>query len=248
MDNNIEELSLSLFMGDNNLILSHRLSEWTGHAPVLEEELALANIALDLLGQARMWLEYAAEISEDYKTADDLAYKREIWEFRNVALVEQPNGHFGDTIVRQFYYDNWHKLVLEQLYQSENERIAGIAEKSLKEVRYHLERSAQWIVLLGDGTEESHNKLQTSVNHFWPYALELCNTNTANSGFDDDLASLSRQTWIDSLSNIIAEATLQLPETEFSYSGGREGIHTEHLSFILAEMQCLPRAYPGTQW
>tara|TARA_B100000676_G_scaffold305406_1_gene359548 strand:- start:920 stop:1672 length:753 start_codon:yes stop_codon:yes gene_type:complete len=241
----------ALRMGDSALVLAHRLSEWTGHAPILEEELGNANVALDLLGQAQLWLQLAADAEGAGRTPDDLAYLRDAHHYRNYLLVEQPNGDYGQTLVRQVYFDAWHWLSLRALQPSSDERIAEIAHKAEKEVRYHLERSSDWLVRLGDGTEESHARVSASVQQLWPYTGELFET-------DDTLSALAAQgvvplsgddsDWRALLTEVFAEATLELPEAGWAQSGGIHGRHTEHLGFLLAEMQFLQRAYPGATW
>lgn len=244
-----------LRLGDNALILSQRLGEWCGHGPVLEEDIALTNVALDLLGQARLWLTYAGELVG--RDEDDLAFLRDAGEFRNVLLVEQPNGDFAHTIVRQFFFDAWHHLLLEKLRDSSDERIRGIAAKALKEVTYHLRRSTDWIVRLGDGTEESHSRMENAIADLWMYAGELFEMDTveqemAQSGIGCDLAAL-RETWMAQIRAVSAEATLEVPKETFLQQtwmqhGGKRGVHSEKLGFILAEMQFMQRAYTGAKW
>ena len=245
-----------LRLGDNGLILGHRLSEWCGHAPVLEEELALSNIALDLIGQAQLWLELAGEIEARFqgpgRNADQLAYRRDVAEFRNLLLVEQPNGNFADTMARQFYFDLWHYLLLEQLSTSHESRIAAIAGKSVKEVRYHLERSSDWVIRLGDGTELSHQRMQQALDEFWIFTGELFMADAVDetvltAGFGVDVAGL-RQPWREQLAAVLAEAGLVMPQADWSRRGGKQGIHSEHLGYLLAEMQFLQRAYPDASW
>jgi ring-1,2-phenylacetyl-CoA epoxidase subunit PaaC len=241
-----------LRLGDNCLIMGQRLSEWCGHGPALEEDLALTNVALDLIGQARLWLSYAAEVEGGARDEDQLAFLRDAGDFRNVLLVEQPNGNFADTIARQFYFDTWHYFLLLDLRRSANPRVAEIAEKSVKEVAYHVRRSADWVVRLGDGTDESHGKMQAAIDQLWGYTGELF----AADGVDEalhrqkvafDPAKL-RAPWLDYLAKVLDEATLTLPEQTWMQRGGREGIHSEHLGYVLAEMQFLQRAYPGARW
>jgi ring-1,2-phenylacetyl-CoA epoxidase subunit PaaC len=241
-----------LRLGDNALILSHRLSEWCGHGPVLEEDLALANVALDLLGQAQFWLGYAGELEGRGRDADALAYRRDVWDFRNVLLVEQPNGDYADTIARQFYFDAWHVLLLAKLTGSTDPRIAEIAEKGLKEVKYHLDRSQLWVVTLGDGTEESHARMQRAINSFWEYTGELFEVDEveqalAAEGVAPDLTQLA-EPWRATVADTLHQATLEMPEAPWIHSGGKKGIHSESLGYILAEMQFLQRAYPEATW
>lgn len=242
-----------LRQGDATLILSHRLSEWCGKSPVLEEDIALANIALDLLGQTQMWLGYAGEIEGQGRSADDLAFLRDAWDFRCLLLVEQPNGDFGQTMMRQYLFDAYHALQLGALATSKDPRIAEIAEKSAKEVAYHLERSRDTVIALGDGTDESHDKMQAALDLLWPFAGEMfvsdpMDRELAAEGIAPDPADL-RDDWDKELSATLAEATLTRPETDFAHQGGKTGArHTEHLGHILAQMQFLQRAYPGASW
>ena len=241
-----------LRMGDNSLILGHRVSEWCGHGPVLEEDIALANTALDLIGQTQLWLGLAAEVEGAGRTADDLAYLRDAWDFRNVLLVEQPNGDFGHTLMRGFLYDAWSKLMLNGLLHSSDARVAEIAEKTVKEVAYHLERSTDLVVRLGDGTEESHRRMQNALDALWPYTGEMFEVDDVTEtlvgqGIIPDPAKL-RGAWDDVVNGVLAQATLTLPDTDFSHSGGQKGVHSEHLGRLLAEMQWLQRAYPGATW
>jgi ring-1,2-phenylacetyl-CoA epoxidase subunit PaaC len=239
-----------LRLGDNALILSQRLGEWCGHGPVLEEDIALTNVALDLLGQARLWLAYAGELTG--RDEDQLAFLRDAGEFRNVLLVEQPNGDFAHTIVRQFFFDAWHHLLLEKLSDSSDERIRGIAAKALKEVTYHLRRGADWMVRLGDGTAESHSRMENAAGDLWMYTGELFEMDAveqemAQSGIGCDLAAL-REPWMAQLRAVFAEAMLEIPKQTWMQHGGKRGVHSEKLGFILAELQFMQRAYPGAKW
>jgi ring-1,2-phenylacetyl-CoA epoxidase subunit PaaC len=245
-------LELLLRIGDNTLILGHRVSEWCGHSPVLEEDIALANTALDLIGQAELWLGLAAEVEGKGRTADNLAYLRDAVEFRNVLLVERPNGDFGHTLMRQFLFDAWHIELLRALTRSSEKRIAEIAAKAQKEVSYHLERSADLVIALGDGTEESHKRMQDALDALWTYTGEMFVADAvdealAQDGIAPDPASL-KSPWSETVATVFAEATLKQPGTNFVHKGGKRGVHTEALGFILAEMQFLQRAYPGAVW
>lgn len=235
-----------LRLGDNCLILSQRLSEWCGHGPVLEEDIALANIALDLLGHARFWLSYAAEVEAAGQDEDKLAFLRDAGQFRNVLLVEQPNGDYAMTTARQFYFDTWYYHVLRELRSSKNERVAAIAEKALKEVTYHLERSTDWVIRLGDGTDESHRRMQTAVDELWMYTGELFEMDEIEAEMLD--LEAIRPLWTDHVTKTFAEATLQMPSGKWMQRGGKRGVHTEILGYLLAEMQFMQRAYPGAQW
>ena len=242
-----------LRQGDNSLVLGHRLSEWCGHAPILEEDIALANTALDLIGQTQMWLALAAEVEGQGRSADDLAYLRDAWDFRNALMVERPNGDYAATMVRQFLFDAFQVPWLTALSESSDSRIAEIAQKSVKEARYHLERSRETVVMLGDGTEESHTRAQTALNMLWPFAGEMF----VDDDVDQAMAhaavapapSAIRAQWNETVQAAMAEATLTLPDSTFAHSGGRTGArHTEHLGHMLATMQVLPRSYPWATW
>ncbi|WP_019447249.1 1,2-phenylacetyl-CoA epoxidase subunit PaaC [Cupriavidus sp. BIS7] len=253
---NTHKLEYLLRLGDSTLVLGQRLSEWCGRGPALEEDIALTNVALDLIGQTRMWLGYAGEIEGEVKgtrrTADQLAYLRDAHQFRNLLLVEQPNGSYADTLARQFLFDTWHYFVLEGLQRSTDARIAEIAAKSLKEVTYHVRRSADLVVRLGDGTEESHRRMQEAFDDLWMYTGELFEADAADAalvqqGVVPDPATLG-EPWQHHVAEVLAEATLRVPADQWAQSGGRHGRHTEHLGYLLAEMQFLQRAYPGAQW
>ena len=240
-------------MGDNTLVLGHRLSEWCGHAPVLEEDIALANIALDLIGQTRMWLGLAGDIEGKGRTEDDLAMLRDAWDFRNLLLVEQPNGDFGQTMVRQFLFDAWHVEMLDGLTDSADSRIADIAAKAVKEARYHVERSANTVIGLGDGTSESHDRMQNALDLLWPYVDEMfdpddVDATLAGEGVTPSLENL-RGLFDARVRDVLAEATLNIPAEGHAQRGGKTGVrHSEHLGHLLTQMQWLQRAYPGARW
>ena len=242
-----------LRLGDNTLVLGHRVSEWCGHAPVLEEDIALANTALDLIGQTQMWLGLAGEVEGKGRSADDLAYLRDAWDFRNLLLVEQPNGDFGQTMMRQFLFDAWHGLMLAALKDSTDPRVAEIAEKASKEVAYHLDRSSELVIGLGDGTAESHGRMQAALDKLWPYAGEMfvaddIDRAAAGAGIGPDPEVL-RPTYDTRVRAVLTEATLTIPEGDFAHRGGKTGTrHSEHLGHMLAQMQWLQRAYPGATW
>lgn len=246
-------LEFLLRMGDNTLVLGHRVSEWCGRAPVLEEDIALANTALDLIGQTQLWLQLAGEVEGLENSADDLAFRRDAWDFRNCLLVELPNRDFGHTLMRQFLFDAWHKIMLTKLCDSSDERVAAIAMKSLKEVTYHQDRSADTVIGLGDGTPESHAKMQDALDRLWPYVGELFEADAiddaiAQEGIAPDPASL-RGKFDSVVAEVMREATLVIPDSRFAHRGGRDGSrHTEHLGHMLATMQFLPRAYPDARW
>ncbi|MEM0948022.1 MAG: 1,2-phenylacetyl-CoA epoxidase subunit PaaC [Pseudomonadota bacterium] len=240
-------------MGDNTLVLGHRVSEWCGHAPVLEEDIALANTALDLIGQTQMWLGLAGEVEGNHRSADDLAMFRDAWDFRNVLLVEQPNGDFGQTIMRQFLFDAWHVLALEHLQKSSDTRVAAIAEKASKEAAYHLDRSRDSVIALGDGTAESRRRMQAALDLLYPYAGEFFAVDSVDTAMADqsiapDPTTL-RASYDVCVETALAEATLVLPESRFAHKGGKTGArHSEHLGHMLTQMQWLQRAYPGAAW
>ncbi|WP_422009108.1 1,2-phenylacetyl-CoA epoxidase subunit PaaC [Roseivirga pacifica] len=237
---------------DNCLILGQRLAEWCGHGPILEQDIALTNISLDLIGQARLFYQYAAEIQGEGKTEDDLAYLRDAWGFKNVLLVEQPNGDFGFTIMRQFLYDTFSCYFYEALMNSSDERLASIAAKSHKETLYHMKWSAGWVIRLGDGTVESHNRVQQALNELWSYKDEIvietsADLNALEAGYAVSLAELKEKRDA-KITAVLEEATLSIPEGTYSHKGGKEGVHSEHLGYILADLQFLQRAYPGNEW
>ena len=240
-------------LGDNALILSQRLSEWCGKGPALEEDMALTNVSLDLIGQARMWLSYAGELEGAGRGEDQLAFLRDAHQFSNVLLVEQPNGNYADTLVRQFFFDAAHYFLLEALTASTDPRIAEIAQKSIKEVTYHVRRSGDLIVRLGDGTELSHRMVQQAVDCLWPYTGELFSSDAADQAMQREgiapAPDAIRAQWLQHVQDILTEATLQTPPAAaWMQSGGKQGKHTEHLGYLLAEMQFLQRAYPGATW
>ena len=249
-----------LRLGDNGLVLAQRLGEWVGKGPVLEEDIASTNVGLDLLGQARLWLAYAGEVEARDgargRTEDELAYFRESADYRNLLLVEQPNGNYADTIARQFLFDHWHVLLLGQLTLSRDERIAAIAAKAVKEARYHVERSTDWVVRLGDGTELSHGRMQAAIDALWMYTGEMFAVDATerpliDAGIAADAAALEPH-WRSAVHAVLEKATLAVPTDPWMQGtrgrGGKQGVHTEHLSRMLAVMQSLPRAYPNAKW
>jgi ring-1,2-phenylacetyl-CoA epoxidase subunit PaaC len=242
----------ALHLGDTSLILAQRLGEWVGHAPALEEDLALANVALDLMGQARYLLTYAGELEGSGRTEDDLAFLRDPQDFLNLNLVEQPNVDFGHTIVRQFLIDAWHMELFERLEQSQDVRLAELAAKAIKETRYHLRFSASWVVRLGDGTEESHARVQAALDALWRFTHELFVPTTDEqsaiaAGIAPDSATM-QAAWTARVDQVLKEATLTKPANVQYAWHGKRGQHGEHLSRLLAEMQYMQRTYPGAQW
>jgi len=242
-----------LRLGDDRLILGHRLSEWCGHGPILEEDIALTNIALDCIGQANSFLGLAGAVENKGRDADKLAYFREAIDFKNLTLVEQPNGDFGGTIARQFLFDAYSFLLYESLQASQFEELAAIAAKSLKEARYHLRHSSQWVLRLGDGTAESRDRIQNAIDDLWRFTSEMFHVDEIEqrliaAGIGADNASLKPK-WEAMIRDVFSEATLQIPDDHgYMSEGSRQGRHSEHLGYILAEMQILPRSYPDAKW
>lgn len=245
-------LKYVLRLGDDSLILGQRLAEWCGHGPILEEDIALTNISLDLIGQATSLLNYAGELEGKGKSGDDFAFLRLEKEYVNCLLVEQLNGHFGDTMLRQFFFDAFRKILFESLQFSSDKQLAAIAEKSLKETKYHLKHSSEWVIRLGDGTEESHLKMQESLNTLWRYTDELFFEDEVDSYLRDnkvipDLSHL-KGIWKEHVDAILLQAKLEIPTNNWQFQGGRLGRHSEHMGFILAELQYMQRTYPNMEW
>lgn len=246
-----------LHLADTALILGHRNSEWCGHGPVLEQDIAIANIALDLVGQARMLYQYAAELintqtGTDSTTEDTLAYLRDSGEYRNLLLAEQQNGDWAITVLRQFLCSSWQYLVYNQLQTGSDIQLAAIAQKAIKEVVYHIKWSGEWVIRLGDGTEESRSRMLAAIEALWPYTGELfIPAGYEEEGIKEGWAAdvpLLQKAWTKRAEAVFEEATLPLPAQQWSHTGGKKGIHTELLGFLLAEMQFLQRAYPGSEW
>lgn len=230
----------ALRLGDDALVLGQRLSEWAGHAPMLELDLALANIGLDLLGQATLFLALAGEIEASGRDADALAFHRDALEFRNCLLVEQPNGDFAQTIARQFLFSNWQELLMQEIAGAPEPRLAAIGQKAVKEIAYHARFANEWVVRLGDGTDESRARMIAGLEWMWRFVDEL---------FDPrDGAPLHRAEWDKRIARVLKEARLEQPKPRRGVLGGRAGHHSEHLGHLLSEMQFLPRAYPGAVW
>jgi ring-1,2-phenylacetyl-CoA epoxidase subunit PaaC len=247
-----EHFEYLLRIGDNALIHGQRLSEWCGHAPVLEEDLALANIALDLTGQARLLLTHAGKLENKGRDEDALAFLRDENQYRNVTLAELPNGDFGQTVVRLFLFSAFHNELWRALQASQDAELAAIAAKSLKESRYHLRHSADWLVRLGDGTDESHARMQSALEVLWPYTAELFEPDAvddavAAAGLGVAWSTLEPQ-WQAAVLPVLREATLSVPQPTPFRSNGRLGRHSEHMGYVLAQMQTLQRAFPGAQW
>jgi ring-1,2-phenylacetyl-CoA epoxidase subunit PaaC len=242
----------TLRRADDALILGHRLSEWCGHAPMLEEDMALSNIALDLLGQARELYSYAAKAEGKGNDEDKFAYLRDVRQYRNLLLVEQPNGDFAHTLVRQFFYSAFADLYWRVMMKSSDATLAAIAAKSEKESAYHLRHSSEWIVRLGDGTEESHTRAQTAIDHFWAFTGEMfviddSERRLIDKGVAIDPATLRRQ-WFRTISDVVSEASLDQPKGDWMQQGGRSGRHSEHLGHLLSELQSMQRTFPGATW
>lgn len=258
MDNSL--INYILHWADTTLILAQRNAEWCGHGPVLEQDIAITNISLDLIGQSRNFYQYAAVIMNQLPGAsntaeadeDTLAYLRSEREFKNLLLCEQPNGDWGQTILRQYLFSQWQYLLFEQLQHNKNEQLAAICAKALKEIKYHLRWSSEWVIRLGDGTAESHTRMLNAIGTLWPYTGEMF-VNTAyeiqcaadGNGYD---AALTKEKWLEKTAAVFEEATLPLPQNVFMHTGGKEGIHTEHLGYILTELQFVQRAYPDSKW
>lgn len=240
-------IDYTLHLADNVLILGQRNAEWCGHGPVLEQDIAITNISLDLIGQARSLYQYAAELRADGSTEDSLAYLRTEREFLNCLLVEQPRGDWAQTILRQFFFSAYQLELYEQLRGHEDKTLSAIAEKSLKEVKYHLRWSSEWVIRLGDGTEESHRRLQQALVELWPYTGELFMASPCETACGADPAPL-QSGWQERVRSVFAEAGLTVPEKVFMQTGGKAGRHTEHLGYILTELQYVQRAYPGCEW
>jgi ring-1,2-phenylacetyl-CoA epoxidase subunit PaaC len=252
MDQQEALFNYSLRLGDTSLILAQRLSEWTGHGPFLEEDLALTNIALDIFGRAKNLLEYAGKVEGKGRTEDDLAFLRNEREYYNALITEQPNGDYAQTILRQAMIDCFDLLFYSELAKSKDETLAGIAAKSVKEITYHKRHSFSWMVRFGNGTDESLRRLENALEEVWPYTGELFDMNEVDEtlikqGIAVDLNKL-KPVWEKEISALLEKSNLKKPENPYMHMGSRKGIHGEHLGFILAEMQTLPRMYPGAKW
>ncbi|HEX7847005.1 MAG TPA: 1,2-phenylacetyl-CoA epoxidase subunit PaaC [Chitinophagaceae bacterium] len=237
----------TLHLGDNALILGQRNAEWCGHGPVLEQDIAITNISLDLIGQARNFYQYAAQLLGDDTTEDSLAYLRKEREFKNCLVTEQPNGDWAQTILRQFLFSNYQYLLYQQLQNHKDEQLAAIAAKALKEVAYHLRWSSEWVIRLGDGTEESHKRMLKAIDELWRYSGELFIPAEYEKEVGIDV-SLLKNDADNKISAVFEEASLAVPQNVFMQTGGKEGKHTEHLGYILTELQYIQRTYPGAEW
>jgi ring-1,2-phenylacetyl-CoA epoxidase subunit PaaC len=242
----------ALRIGDNTLIYGQRLSEWCGHGPVLEEDIALTNTALDYLGQATNMLKYAGEVENKGRDEDQLAFLRDVPDYKNLLLVELPNGDYANTIARQFLFTTWYYLYLRQLASSKNDFFKAFAEKSIKEVKYHWQHSSDWVKRMGDGTAESHERIQRSTNELWEFIGEMFLNDSLDeaaisAGVGVDNSAL-RAEWDQIVDSVFTEATIEKPADGWFHKGGRHGKHTEHMGYILAEMQFLQRTYPNSKW
>jgi ring-1,2-phenylacetyl-CoA epoxidase subunit PaaC len=243
-----------LHLADSALLMGHRLSEWTGHGPILEQDIAISNIALDYIGQARNLYQYAAEKINERKTTDapeatedTLAYLRDAFQFRNHIITELPNGNWGVSVLKIFFFSTYQHLLYQQLQQCPDAQVSAIAEKSLKETAYHLRWSSEWVIRLGDGTEDSHNRMETALADLWPFTGELYTKPSFDAGWVnyESLKSM----WLQKIMSVLSEATPTLPDVNtWMQNGGPDGRHTEYLGYVLAEMQFLQRAYPGCEW
>ena len=252
-----DKIKIALFeyclrLGDSPLILGQRLAEWCGHGPILEEDIALTNISLDFIGQSRAFLTYAGEIEGKGRTEDDLAFLRNEREFRNLLMTEQPNGDFAQTLLRQFFISAFHYYFYSALKLSKDKTISALAEKSLKEVTYHLRHSSEWVIRLGDGTVESKERLESALSELWKYTgdffdMDATDTLLIKEGIVPDLTTLHKN-WLEKISETFSLATITIPENVFMMSGSRKGKHTEHLGHMLSEMQYLQRSFPGASW
>jgi ring-1,2-phenylacetyl-CoA epoxidase subunit PaaC len=242
----------ALRRADDALILGHRLSEWCGHAPMMEEDMALANMGLDLLGQARELYSYAAKVEDNGNDEDKFAYLRDVRQYRNLLLLEQPNGDFARTMTRQFFYAAFADLYWRAMMKSSDATLAAIAAKSEKESAYHVRHSSEWIIRLGDGTEESHRRAQIAIDDLWAYTGEMFEADNSErglivAGIAVDPATLRTQ-WLETVSNVLNEATLTIPKGDWMQQGGRNGRHSEHLGHLLSELQSMQRTFPGAAW
>lgn len=242
---NSQLIDYTLHLADTTLILSQRNAECCGHGPILEQDIAITNISLDLLGQSRNFYQYAATLIGGEATEDSLAYLRKEREFKNLLLVEQANGDWGQTILRQYLYSQFQYLLFEKLQQCNDEQLAAIAAKSIKETAYHVRWSSEWVIRLGDGTEESHTRMLKAIDELWRYTGEMFIPAAYETIVD---VSYLKNNWLQKVTAIFSEATLPVPENVFMQAGGKDGKHTEHLGYILTELQYLQRAYPGAQW
>lgn len=252
MNNNL--LSYTLYLADSSLIMGHRLSEWTGHGPMLEQDIAISNIALDLIGQSRNFYQYAAFVNGSSATEDTLAYLRNAREFKNLLITELPNGDWAKTVLKLFFFSTWQFYFYQKLIYSSDKQLAAIAEKSLKEITYHLRWSSEWVIRLGDGTNESNNRIKAALEDTWPFTHEMFEPTAYEAELLNNCISVdvrsTKNEWENKVSAIFEKATLPTLQDKNSWmqTGGKNGIHSEHLDYILSEMQFLQRNYPGCEW
>ncbi len=247
-----ELFEYTLRLGDNALILGQRLAEWCGHGPILEQDIALSNIALDHLGQARMLMQYAAQLKGGDSTEDRMAFFRDVMEYKNLLILELENGDWGKTLARQFLFDTFNYFQYTELLKSKDDHIRAVAQKAIKEITYHAQWSAEWVIRLGDGTEESHNRVQGAIDDLWEWTGEMFEMDEVDqkmieAGIGVDLNSV-KEAWEQKVSEILEIATLKKPESGWMQTGGKTGEHTEYLGYLLAEMQHMPRMHPEAQW
>jgi len=240
-------ITYTLHLADTNLIIGQRNAEWCGHGPILEQDIAITNITLDLIGQARSYYQYAAPLIGNHATEDSLAYLRNEREYKNLLICEQPNGDWGQTVLRQFLYSSFQYQLLQLLLTHNDQTLAAIAEKSLKEVKYHLRWSSEWVIRLGDGTEESHQRMENAVAELWRYTGEMFKPAAYEKELGIDVASLKYE-WSKNVKQVFDEATLSIPSGVWMQEGGKTGTHTEQLGYILTDLQYMQRAYPNSEW
>lgn len=240
-------ITYTLHLADTNLIIGQRNAEWCGHGPILEQDIAITNITLDLIGQARSYYQYAASLIGNHATEDSLAYLRNEREYKNLLICEQPNGDWGQTVLRQFLFSSFQYQLLQLLLTHNDQTLAAIAEKSLKEVKYHLRWSSEWVIRLGDGTEESHQRMENAVAELWRYTGEMFKPAAYEKELGIDVASLKYE-WSKNVKQVFDEATLSIPSGVWMQEGGKTGTHTEQLGYILTDLQYMQRAYPNSEW
>jgi len=238
-------IDYSLHLADSTLILAQRNAEWCGHGPILEQDIAITNITLDLLGQSRNFYQYAASLIGEGSTEDSLAYLRKEREFKNLLLCEQQNGDWAQTVLKQFFFSVYQQLLFDKLQSCSDEQLAAIAAKSLKEVNYHVRWSSEWVIRLGDGTEESHSRMLKAIDALWQYTGEMFIPAKYEVTIDP---STIKDSWLQKVNTVLNEAGLPLPGKVFMQTGGKEGKHTEQLGYILTELQYMQRAYPNSEW
>ncbi len=243
-------IDYTLQLADNTLILTQRNGAWCGHGPILEQDIAITNITLDLIGQSRNLYQYAATLIGGDSTEDKLAYLRTEREFKNILLAEQENGDWAQTIIRQFFFSVYQYFLYEKLQHCKDEQLSAIAAKSLKEVTYHVKWSSEWVIRLGDGTTESNERMQKAIQTLWQYTGEMFVPSNCEKALENTIpdVALLKDAWMEKVNRVFEEATLSIPENVFMQLGGKNGTHTEKLGYILSELQYLQRVYPGAEW